>query len=146
MTKDELLQREAAAWDRLLAAISQVPAERRTEPGVVPGWSVQDLYWHCAYWSGWCGERLEAMAAGTFVDEDHPDEFWDNLNEKVTEEARGMTWIEIEEASGPLRERVRGGLQALPELTDTAVEEYADETFVHYDEHAAEIEAFAGAA
>jgi hypothetical protein len=38
----------------------------------------------------------------------------------------------------------REALEALTALTDEAVDEFTGETFEHYEEHAAEILAFAG--
>ncbi len=57
MDRDELLQREARAWDALEAAVARVPDDRRAEEGVVPGWSTKDLVWHCGYWAGWAGGK-----------------------------------------------------------------------------------------
>ena len=42
------------------------------------------------------------------------------------------------------RVRARAALTALEQPSDAAIEEFAGETFDHYDEHAAELRAFAG--
>ncbi len=142
-TKDELLDKEAASWTALEAAIARVPADRRSEPGVVPGWSVQDLLWHSAWWAGWSGERLERLAAGTHEDEEHDDAYWDGLNARIAEESQSMEWDAVVAGAAPLRERARSALAALPALTDQAVEYFADETFDHYADHTGEIERYA---
>ena len=55
-----------------------------------------------------------------------------------------MAWDEIIVQSERNRERARAALQALSTVTDEALEEFTGETFEHYEEHAAEISAFAG--
>lgn len=142
-TKDELLGMEAASWAALEAAIARVPADHRTEAGVVPGWSVQDLLWHSAWWAGWSGDRLEQLAIGTLESEDHDDAYWDGLNAGIAEESRSMEWDAVVAGAVPLRERARAALAALPELTEQAVEYFTDETFEHYADHTGEIERFA---
>lgn len=144
MDTEEMLRREEEAWAALAAAAGSVAEERRTEAGVVPGWSVQDLMWHCAKWAGYVGGELEAMAAGRPQDEDHDDAYWDGLNEEIAQEARTMTWTDVLGGAAQMRQHARAALAAMPELTDEAAQEFADETFVHYEEHAAEIARFAG--
>lgn len=143
MDRDELLQREARAWDALEAAVARVPDDRRAEEGVVPGWSTKDLVWHCGYWAGWAGGKIEAMAAGTYVDESHDDAYYDEENATINEEGRGLTWDEVHARASEMRERTRAAVGSLPELTDEAAEVFSAETFEHYEEHAAEIVAFA---
>ena len=91
MDRDELLRQEEERWRALEAAVGAVPQERRMEVGVVPGWSVRDLVWHCARWSDYAGERLSAIASGTYVHEDHPDAFYDDLNARWAEEAKAVS-------------------------------------------------------
>src|SRR5436309_5567478 len=66
--REEYLAKEQASWDAFLQSVEAVPEEGRTDPTVVPGWSVQDLVWHCAGWAGFAGDHLEQMRDGTFVD------------------------------------------------------------------------------
>ena len=54
-----------------------------------------------------------------------------------------MAWDEILSRSGAARERIRGALASLTEIPEAAESEFVEETFEHYDEHAAEIERFA---
>jgi Mycothiol maleylpyruvate isomerase N-terminal domain len=142
MDRDELLERERAAWGTFEAAVERVPADRRKLDGVVPGWSVQDLVWHCAYWAGFCAETIEARVAGDLSDPwDHDDAYWDAENDRVARESKEMTWEAVESDGARMRERVRA---ALAKTTDeVAMRWFAEETFEHYDEHAAEIARFA---
>jgi hypothetical protein len=139
-TKEELLQREDEAWSAFVDAFAAVPDDRRNEPGVVPGWSVHDMVWHCGYWVGYVVDILGKIARGESTDDSQD---WDAMNANVTEEGRTMSWDEIVVASEQNRSRVREALQALPTLTDEAVGEFGGETFEHYEEHTAEVRAFA---
>jgi hypothetical protein len=65
MDRDELLEREHASWSAFEAAVGRVPADRRADDGVEPGWSVKDLVWHCAYWAGFCADTIEARRRAT---------------------------------------------------------------------------------
>jgi DinB family protein len=140
MDRDELLEREDKAWAGFEDAFAAVSEDRRDTPGVVPGWSVKDLVWHCAYWAGYVGDVLDRIARG---EPEPPDQDWEALNVAVNEDGHALSWDQIIVEAAKRRERARTALAALPELTDPAVEEFTGETFEHYEEHAAEIAAFA---
>jgi hypothetical protein len=135
-TTEELLQKEDAAWSAFVDAFGSVPEDRRSDEGVVPGWSVHDLVWHCGFWAG---DVLRKIARGEQT-EDSQD--WDAFNAVVIQDGRGMSWDEIIVRSEQNRVQCREALEALPTLTDEAVDEFTGETFEHYEEHAAEIRAF----
>ena len=141
-TTDELLQREDAAWSAFRDAFSSVPEGRRDVPTVVPGWSVKDLVWHCAYWANYVGAVLEHLAQGLPELEEQD---WDALNQAIAKESQAMGWDEVIVGANRGRDHARAALLAMPELTEAAEREFADETFDHYDEHAAEIVRFAEA-
>jgi hypothetical protein len=140
MTKDELLRREDDAWSTFRDAFAGVPEERRDVRSVVPGWSVKDLVWHCAYWADYVGTVLEHMAQGLPEPEDQD---WDALNQAIAKESQAMAWDAVVVGATRGRDRARAALLALPELTEAATSEFAGETFEHYEEHAAEIARFA---
>ena len=140
MNTEELLQREDQAWLAFVDAFAAVPEDERDQQGVVPGWSTQDLVWHCGYWAGYVGDALERIARGETL----PDQDWDAINDKVIEDGRGMSWDEIIVQSEHNRERARAALKALSTVTPEALEEFTGETYEHYEEHAAEIRAFTG--
>jgi hypothetical protein len=142
MDRDELLEREHASWGAFEAAVGRVPADRRAVEGVVPGWSVKDLVWHCAYWAGFCADTIEARAAGDLSDPwDHEDAYWDAENDRVAQESKTMTWEMVKSSAAAMRERARVALAMA--IDDVSVKWFVDETFEHYDEHAAEISRFA---
>ena len=63
-TTEELLQKEDAAWTTFVDAFSKVPEDRRSDEGVVPGWSTHDLVWHCGFWAGYVADVLRKIARG----------------------------------------------------------------------------------
>ena len=144
--REDLLRREAEAWDALLAAAGSVPEDLRTVPGVVPGWSVCDLVFHSGKWSELAGTHLEEMAAGTFVGDEQPEEVWQAMNAAWAEESRSLTWEQAVASAEAGRMKARTALEALSEVDDTARSWFVDETFDHYPEHTEEIARFAAGA
>ena len=147
MTEDreQLLQKEADAWAAFLGAAERVPAELRSIPEVVPGWSVIDLAFHNGKWAELAGTHLEQKAAGTFVDEDQPEEVWQAMNDGWAQESKALTWEQALAIAEAGRMKARTALQALPDVDDSAASAFSDETFGHYPEHTDEIAAFAHA-
>ena len=141
-THEELLEKEDESWSEFVDAFDSISEDARDVEGVVPGWSTKDLVWHCGYWAGFVADVLDKIGRGESGDDDRD---WDALNALVIEDGRAMSWDEIVVSSEQNRTRAREALQALPELTDEAITEFAGETFEHYDEHATEIRAFTGA-
>ena len=142
MERQQLLDREASSWEALMGAVARVPEPRRTEPGVVPGWSVADLVWHCGYWVDDAARRIELIAAGS-PDPEEPEAVWQKINDEVAEQSKAMSWDEVVERSEAARERIRTVFAALSDVPRAAESEFVDETFEHYDEHAVEIARFA---
>jgi hypothetical protein len=141
MERQQLLDREAASWEALMGAVARVPEPRRTEPGVVPGWSVADLVWHCGYWVDDAARRIELIAAGR-PEPEEPEAVWQKTNDEVAEQSKAMSWDEVVERSEAARERIRTVFAALSDVPPAAESEFVDETLGHYDEHAVEIRRF----
>ena len=117
-----MLDREDRAWLAFVDAFSLVPDARREDEGVVPGWSVKDLVWHCGYWTGYVADLVERAARG---DGPAPDQDWDGVNALVIEEGRGMTWDEIIVRSrGEPRAVARGAAAGSRAPTDDLLEDY----------------------
>ena len=144
MERQQLLDREASSWDALMGAVARAPEARRTELGVVPGWSVADLVWHCGYWVDDAARRIELIAAGS-PEPEEPEAVWQKTNDEVAEQSKAMSWDEVVERSEAARERIRSVFAALSDVPPAAESEFVDETFGHYDEHAVEIRQFVDA-
>ena len=109
-TTEELLQREDAAWSAFVDAFGAVPEDRRSDEGVVPGWSMHDLVWHCGFWAGYVAEVLHKIARGEPT-EDSQD--WDAFNAIVVEDGRAMSWDEVIVRSEQNRVRVPRGARGV---------------------------------
>ena len=144
--RDELLSKEADGWAALVGASERVAPELRTLAGVVPDWSVADLVFHCGKYAELTGGRLEAMAAGTYVDVEQPEHEWQAMNDGWAAESRTLTWEQAIAAAEAGRMKARTALEALGEVDDAAATWFADETFEHYAEHTDEIARFADGA
>lgn len=140
----EFLEREASAWAAFETQVDRVPAADRERPGVVEGWSVKDMVWHCAYWASFAADAMETAGDGPFQDpfDAEPDEHWDAVNAEVAAASSQMSWEAVRTGTNEARERVRS-LAAAEKLSAEVLEWAADETFVHYDEHADHLRAFA---
>jgi hypothetical protein len=139
--REELAAREREAWEAFERAVNAVPASRRDEVGVVPGWTVQQLVWHVVGWVKIAADQLQEMNADDWADpfEGHDDSSWQELNDLQAAEAAGMSWDQVRIAAEVTRDRALEAFANAPE-TEAAAEWFADETFRHYDEHRAEIE------
>ena len=140
---EEFLAREAASWDAFRTQFRRVPDERLNEPGVVGDWSTKDVVWHCAAWARFAADHLETPATGPFVDpfDGYPDEHWDAVNAEIATASSAMTWEAVRAGAEDARTSVRNAV-ATDAASAEAIEWAADETFVHYDEHAEHVRAF----
>src|SRR5205809_947790 len=123
MDRETLLGREDEAWSALVGAFDGVPDDRREVEGVVPGWSVKDLVWHCGYWADYVGDVLERMSAGQ---PEPPDQDWEALNRMVAEDGKAKSWGEVIVAAERGRDRARAALIAMTEVTAAAASEFTD--------------------
>ena len=142
----EFLEREAASWDAFEAQVDRVAPDKREVPGVVEGWSLKDVVWHCAYWARYSADHLVMEGDGPFTDpfSAHPDEYWDGVNAEIAEASSAMSWDDVWEGAGDARASVRS-VVTRPGLTSAAIDFAAEESWVHYDEHAEHVRAFADA-
>lgn len=140
MDRDSMLTREAEAWRVFWEAVAAVPEDRRDAEGVVPGWSTHDLVWHCVYWADFTGSVLERIQAG-----DPDPEGGDESEADILARGRDTTWDDVIARAGQGRDRVRSALSSFDrEVPELAVKWFGEDTFDHYDEHAAQIRAFIG--
>ena len=141
MDREQLLERENEAWSELVATLAAVPSDRREVEGVVPGWSAHDLAWHSAYWAAYAGDVLERLERGEpEPTQPEDEEAWDA---EIVSTGRGMSWDEVLRQLALNHERVRAAFSAFGDPPPEAVQWFTDDTFDHYEEHAAQIRAFA---
>ncbi len=146
MSWNEILDREDQAWAALATQVARLsPAQRRTE-GVVPGWSADDLVWHCAKWAEFTVERMGVMSDGAFADPfaAESDEHWEAENQTLAARSHAMSSEGIDAGAASIRTRIRERVASFGDLGSEAESLLVEETSVHYDEHAAEIRRFLG--
>ncbi|MFN8233787.1 MAG: hypothetical protein U0V56_10065 [Actinomycetota bacterium] len=124
--REGYLEREAAAWPRLQAALD---AGRDAL-----GWSGSAVAGHIAFWMSRAADALSSMADGTFDREAFATDV-DAENDRLL-----PTWdaMPVERARADLeaaRARVLAAWSRLDEPDDTAAGWFAGDTFEHYDEH-----------
>jgi hypothetical protein len=141
--RDELLKREEAAWAEFVAEVGRVPEHRRSEDGVVPGWSVNDLLFHCGRWAAVATVHLHEMRTGVAADKDGDDDPTDTRNARWAEESKSMSFEDAMASALADREGARQALMALPAVDDVASSWFTEETYDHYQEHTEEISRFA---
>jgi hypothetical protein len=142
-SREELLKSEEAAWAEFVAEVGRVPEHRRSDGGVVPGWSVTDLVFHNGKWAGVAAVKLEAIGASGSAGEEDSDEVWRGANDRWAEESKSLSYEEAMKSALADREAARNALAALDEVTDEAASWFKEETFDHYLEHTEEVGRFA---
>ena len=142
-TREELLAHEASSWEAFERTVDRIGEGDRERPDALERWSVKDLVWHCAYWADFCAAALQRAGEGPFLDpfDEEEDEVWDAENARVAEASAAMTWRQVIEGAAVARARVRAAIG--PTADEAAARFFGDETFAHYDEHAAHVAAFA---
>jgi Mycothiol maleylpyruvate isomerase N-terminal domain len=141
--RTEHANRETDNWTQFEQATLAIPRDRWEEPGVLPEWSVKDMLWHVAGWIDECSQHLEKMREGTFTEPEETDDDTDVRNAGFAEAAASMDVNAVWEGLVAARELVRRRWDELPEVTDTAIEWFAGETYQHYKEHLPDLEKFA---
>jgi Mycothiol maleylpyruvate isomerase N-terminal domain len=140
MEKDELLELEERAWTAFVGEARRVPEHRRADPGVVPGWSVNDLVFHVGKWSGVAAEKLELLREGQPTDDNDDGE---ELNRAWAARSKSMPYEQAMASATQDRQRAREALAALRAVDHEAESWFKEETIDHYVEHTDEIARFA---
>ena len=134
--RNEHARREAEVWAEFEAALSRVPEDRLSTPGVLDAaWTVKEMLHHVTGWIRESVGNLDAIAAGTFVEPEETDEITDARNAAFAEEARAMDVSQVRAALDEARDEVLRRWAELPEIDEIAIEWFAGETYEHYEEH-----------
>lgn len=140
MDVDRLGSEEESAWRALHAAFDSIPSERLDEPGVTPdGWSSKDLMFHIGAWCGECGDQLERMRTGTYVDVAVDT---DAKNREWFETSRRLDVPTVKTALDAARTRMLREWKALDETPSSAVEWFEESGRIHYVEHMRDLQAW----
>jgi hypothetical protein len=143
--REENAQQEAEVWAEFETALSRIPQERLSDPGVLGGtWTVIEMLHHVTGWIRECSRHLAAIAAGTFVAPEETDEITDARNAAFAEQARAMDVSQVRAALDAARDEVLRRWAELPEIDDAAIEWFAGETYEHYEEHLPDLDRASG--
>ena len=140
MEKQELLEMEEKAWTAFVGEARRVPEHLRADPGVVPGWSVNDLVFHVAKWAGVAADKLDLLRKGEPAQEDDD---WEAMNQAWAARSKSMPYEQAMSEALQERQRAREALEAMDAVTSEAEGWFKEETIDHYAEHADEIARYA---
>jgi hypothetical protein len=140
MERDGLLEMEEKAWKAFVGEARRVPEHLRGDPGVVPGWSVNDLVFHVGKWAGVGAEKLDLLRKGEPALED--DDF-EERNQAWAAQSKSMPYEQAMALAMRDRERAREALSAMRAIDHDAESWFKEETIDHYAEHAEEIARYA---
>lgn len=144
--REDLLRREAEAWERLASSVDLLTSEQLERPGLTAeGWSVKDLLWHMAFWYEDTAQALEEMRAGTWDGEDPSREpgWTDRVNDEQAERSRTMPLGDVRTAWLGERRRMLEAFGALEEVTPDADEWFEEAGPSHAEAHLPDLERWA---
>jgi hypothetical protein len=118
---------------RTLEVVAKVPADRRSDPGVVDDWSLKDVMAHLAYWDGVNRYEMETEQAGGTILSDDRDE--DVINAEAHQARKDWTWDQV-------MAEVNENSKARTELLKLASKRDMTDAGSHWVEHREQIEAW----
>jgi hypothetical protein len=138
---DQLLERLDAAWTRWLTVLDRVGPAHRDEKVLDENWSVKDLVAHTTFWDAEVLTDLQRWRSNLEpVAND-----WQRMNVQNFEAQRDRPYDLLRVEMHLVHETVRIAVAALPDnLTEVFIERVAVDTWDHYDDHTAQIEAWLG--
>jgi hypothetical protein len=150
-TKESIMNVLLSAREKLETALSGVPKEQMQEPILHDGWSVQDMLGHITFWEERAVDNFASLRAGQTPD---PITDMDAINARTLSEFRHFSLEEV-------RQREQAAYQHVLDMLETASEDelfnpqhfawtngnpfvawIAGDTWDHYDEHLAELQAW----
>ena len=136
------LDRIERSWAGLQEALEGIPDERLSEPGAAGDWSVKDVMGHLAFWDEQALLAAERHLAGQ-PPVHVPD--WQAMNDQVAAGRASRSAAELRAEMERAHELVVALLQSRPPLDPAAIGLCGcleEDTYQHYDEHAADIRAW----
>ncbi|CAA9523008.1 MAG: hypothetical protein AVDCRST_MAG73-286 [uncultured Thermomicrobiales bacterium] len=141
-TLEETRNRIETSWQALLDAIEGVPDDLLAEPGAVGEWSVKDLFGHVAYWDERAVLAAEQVSRGEKPS--HGDWEADNAREAAINAGRPLEELRtrFERSHEAVRQLLDGSASFEPAIGIGICGCLREDTWEHYDEHAADIRAW----
>ena len=139
-TLRELIERTERQWRAWVDAVEGIPDERLAEP-MVGHWTGKDLLGHVAFWEEWVIGECQRILAG----EPNTADDLDPMNQAQVDDSKHASVAEQKRYRDEAHARLMAFLDTVPEETPLfprLVKALEWETYLHYDEHAAEIRAW----
>jgi hypothetical protein len=136
--KAQQLEQVQAAWQRLVAALEQVPEGRVSEPGIVGDWSAKDLMGHITTWEEKTVEAFQRFVAKGKATVYVSMKTVDAVNAREVKRKRSLPYAEIRASFYQTHQRLMTFLQGLPEPVFAEARmrrRLALDTYEHYGEH-----------
>jgi hypothetical protein len=140
-TVEATLDRIERSWHGLLDALDGIPVDRLAEPGAVGDWSVKEVIGHIAFWD----EQAVVAAHREMAGEPALQVDWQAMNEREAAANRSRTAVEQRAKLDRAHAEVVALLRAAPRLDPRSIGLCGclqEDTYEHYDEHAADIRAW----
>jgi uncharacterized damage-inducible protein DinB len=132
MTLTEAASLIDVTWKAWIAAIEAVPEDRWSEAGVCGAWSIKDLVGHISVWDQVCVDYLGERARG----EEREAIDWQRVNDEA---AASRADRSIAQQRAEMDESHQALLGALSTKTSFDPEVLGESSWLHYDEHAAQV-------
>ncbi len=131
----EALARTEASWRALVDLASPLSPEILQEPGVTGNWSIKDLLNHIAFWDDNGAATARRLAAGMA----HAGPDYRVVNDSEAAKRANQTLDQTMSELRAAHERLSHTLRDLEGFNPAAI---AEDTYLHYEEHGAEIESW----
>ena len=141
MDRTKFLSQLDKDWQVFEKSYAGLPEAEMAKPGVAGEWSVRDLIGHVATW-----DAEGAKAASLMVKRKRPPKYADSYNDDQVVAKRSLSLKALIKDAKDSHRAVESLIQAAPEryfARETAVRRLLrGETYKHYAEHAASIQAW----
>ncbi len=135
ITAEEANRLIEPGWIHLLALVDSIPEDRAKEPGVVGDWSIDILMGHIAFWERNATRVMRMEMASEVIEPIDPDP----LNAESAEEDRKRSHADLRKS---LISDHKLMLAMLDDAKLVGRERLGGDTWDHYPEHIAQIEAW----
>lgn len=132
MSISEIRHNVDASWQNLQHAFEGIPDDRMSEAGVCGEWSAKDLLAHIAFWDALEVDQIRARSIGAEIE---PVD-WQAANDKSAAERADWSLSQARQEFDNAHARL---LAISAEHPGYAEEILDNDTWEHYDEHAAQI-------
>lgn len=150
-SKENVLTQMDRAWPTFAELLDRVPESGYDKPGITDDWSLKELLGHVIFWAEKAAHDVTASAQGNPEEAKSPGgaDSVDQLNASAAAKGKAMTAKEAKDAAARAHEAARKAFADAPESALTPVvsgwtvgKRAAEDTFIHYDEHAEQIKAW----